>query len=68
MTKRITPLAISLGFALLGLFFMADSRLNITGRAVEANAFFGVGSSGLGIIFIFASLILFIISWALREK
>ena len=54
--------------AIVGLFFLADSRMAITGKAVEANMFFGVGSSGLGILFIFASIMLFLIAWALREN
>ena len=67
MGNRTKYLAVSLGSALLGLFFLADSKLNVTGRSVEANAFFGIGSSGLGILFVFASIILFVIAWALNE-
>ena len=68
MNERTKYLATSLGFAVLGLFFLVDSRIAITGKVVEANMSFGVGSSGLGILFIFASIILFLIAWALREN
>jgi len=68
MNERTKYLALSLGFAIVGLFFLADSRMAITGKAVEANMFFGVGSSGLGILFIFASIMLFLIAWALRDN
>ena len=68
MVKRTKYLAISLVSAIVGLFFITDSRLDITGSAVESSSFLGLGSSGLGVLFVFASIILFVIAWALKEE